>query len=61
MPSPPKIARSTGNGRTVGRPVVSYPEQNPQFTQGGAPAGKTFGSDLPVSSVRGKPATVRNR
>ena len=51
MPSPPKIASSTGNGRSLGGSGgIRYTEQNPNAEQGAAPAGKTFGSDLPVQN-----------
>lgn len=39
--------------------MVGDPGENPEYTQGGAPAGETFGGDLPVTSVPGgNPATT---
>ena len=53
MPTPPEIAKSSGagganyNGPSMGQRV------DPEFTQGGAPGGLTFESDLPSIAVPG--------
>ena len=55
MPTPAQLGSDTGPGDKLG----GTPEQNPEATEGGAPAGPWFGNDLPsVSVVGGKPATL---
>lgn len=59
MPDPRDIAKTTHDGASIpsGGPDIG-PCQNPEITQGGAPAGPLFGADLPVESVSGgMPAT----
>ena len=53
MPTPPQIAKSSGSGGSSSRGPSMSQSSNPEFTQGGAPAGPTFGADLPVTSVPG--------
>lgn len=39
--------------------MVGNPGEDPEYRQGGAPAGEFFGADLPVTSVPGgNPATT---
>jgi hypothetical protein len=58
--NPRSIAMSGSTGAGVGSPSpVPNPQENPDFTQGGAPAGKFFSeAELPsVAVVGGPPAT----
>jgi hypothetical protein len=50
-----RTPRTISSGAGVGNPGgPSYPEQNPEFTQGGAPAGPFFSEgELPSIAVAG--------
>lgn len=55
MPSPPEIARQTRDGASLPNTAPDIgPEQNPESTQGGAPAGRwPSDAELPVEAVSG--------
>lgn len=42
-----------GMGANMSAEGTDVPEQDPNYTQGGAPGGDWFGSDLPVKSITG--------
>ena len=50
--TPAQIGRAAGPGGSQDQ-LGGTPEQNPERTEGGAPAGEVFGSDLPVVAVPG--------
>lgn len=56
MAFPINLSGQNGGGKECGCELPNFSGA----TQGGAPAGKTFGSDLPVSSIPGggSPATT---
>ena len=61
MPSPRDIAERTSQGASVSTYTPDIgPEQDCEYTQGGAPAGRYFGSDWPVESAPGGPPARYN-
>lgn len=52
MPTPANIGRAAATGSS-GKDMVGNPGASPEFTQGGAPGGRSLGDDLPSVAVPG--------